>query len=376
LNCSEIAQDRLIKVAGFGGLLLFPRFSLAQQPEISTMPTIADKNSLLKKASDKAIIDELWARVPQAATKSLKDLPHISSAKLAAIMKEREKPKRRFLESVDTESLIEAIRFRDKSVYQTDDRQDMYEVKDADVLRNADGVVALIETSKLREEGKQKIRIITEKFGIAQRLCPTEIFFDQPTAAWCTGFLIDEDIIVTAGHCVSQNTINKFKYVFGFRMLAKDNAVTLVNKEEVYSAKEIIGRTFTPDGADWALVRLGKKVDIKSHPPLQFRQGAQKISNDQAVYVLGYPSGLPLKYAGNAKVIENSHTDYFAANLDTFGGNSGSPVFNSDHKVEGILVRGDADFVPKDDCFVRRICPQNSDCVGEACTRINQVKTV
>lgn len=43
---------------------------------------------------------------------------------------------------------------------------------------------------------------------------------------------------------------------------------------------------------------------------------------------------------------DNSNPLYFSSNLDTFGGNSGSVVFDADSGlVEGILVRGDQDFV-------------------------------
>ena len=61
--------------------------------------------------------------------------------------------------------------------------------------------------------------------------------------------------------------------------------------------------------------------------------------------MLGYPSVLPLKYTYNAKVVNDSNIKYFEADLDAFGGNSGSAVFNDDGEVTGILVRGYSDFV-------------------------------
>ncbi len=61
--------------------------------------------------------------------------------------------------------------------------------------------------------------------------------------------------------------------------------------------------------------------------------------------VIGRPSGLPTKVADGAQV--RSVNDVFlVANLDTYGGNSGSAVFNAvTGVVEGILVRGDTDYV-------------------------------
>ena len=74
---------------------------------------------------------------------------------------------------------------------------------------------------------------------------------------------------------------------------------------------------------------------------------------------MGHPSGLPLKYADGARVFETEN-DYFSTNLDTFGGNSGSPVFNADTlEVEGILVRGDTDYV------------MDFESNGERCMKVN-----
>ena len=62
--------------------------------------------------------------------------------------------------------------------------------------------------------------------------------------------------------------------------------------------------------------------------------------------VIGHPVGLPLKISAGASVRDASKVGYFVADLDTFGGNSGSPVFNTATKlIEGILVRGDDDFL-------------------------------
>ena len=74
--------------------------------------------------------------------------------------------------------------------------------------------------------------------------------------------------------------------------------------------------------------------------------------------MLGHPSGLPMKYTGGAKAFE-IEDNYFTTNLDSFGGNSGSPVFNAKTlEVEGILVRGDVDYTP-------------DEFEGESCRRVN-----
>jgi V8-like Glu-specific endopeptidase len=81
---------------------------------------------------------------------------------------------------------------------------------------------------------------------------------------------------------------------------------------------------------------------------------------------------LPLKVAENAFVRDNSNSSYMTCNLDTYGGNSGSPVFNSEtHEVEGILVRGETDFEPSGNCNVSLVCP-TTGCRGEDVTRTTE----
>jgi V8-like Glu-specific endopeptidase len=65
------------------------------------------------------------------------------------------------------------------------------------------------------------------------------------------------------------------------------------------------------------------------------------ISCDRPVHVIGHPMGLPLKYAAGARV-RGLEEALFAADLDIYMGNGGSPVFSSDtHQVVGIVTQGD-----------------------------------
>src|SRR6185503_5205699 len=101
-------------------------------------------------------------------------------------------------------------------------------------------------------------------------------------------------------------------------------------------------------GADWALVRLDHAVT--NHHPLAIRRRG-KLKKGARLFVIGHPVGLPTKIAGGARVRTASTNGFFVANLDTFGGNSGSAVFNAwSGRVEGILVRGDVDFERRGEC--------------------------
>jgi len=80
-----------------------------------------------------------------------------------------------------------------------------------------------------------------------------------------------------------------------------------------------------------------------------------------------------LKYAAGAQVRDNQSDLYIVCNLDTYGGNSGSPVINDDdpHEIEGILVRGDTDFNQVGNCQRSNVCP-NTGCRGEDVTRATE----
>ncbi len=90
--------------------------------------------------------------------------------------------------------------------------------------------------------------------------------------------------------------------------------------------------------------------------------------------MIGHPTGIPTKVAGGAFVRDNSNDKFFVANLDTFGGNSGSAVVNSETGVvEGILVRGENDYVTEGGCSVPQVCTMDG-CRGEDVTRITNIK--
>jgi hypothetical protein len=258
-----------------------------------------------------------------------------------------------------------------KVVYGNDDRVDVVDHPNADFRKYANSVAAMISKSSISIEGI----LSGESLGNKYNLCSDERFRDQKVIASCTGFLVDDDLIVTAGHCVGRTgqCDSNSQWVFGYSGTSYE-----VNPDDIYNCSEIVSSEWN-DGIDldYALVRLDRKVNARR--PLKFRLGG-KVSDSANLVVMGHPTGLPLKIADNASVRENNLLNYFVANLDTFGGNSGSPVINVDSGiVEGILVRGEEDYITVEDprgggsCRVANEC-SDSGCDGEESTRITLVK--
>lgn len=253
-------------------------------------------------------------------------------------------------------------------IYGKDNRLDIYRISKKEILANADATVSLWNKTDLFQVKDSKSTILlTTPFGLGMYLCKDEPFWNQVTGPHCSGFLVGEDIVVTAGHCIkTKEEMLQKAFVFGFKMTNASTPVNKVSVDNVYYPVEIISRVLT-SGADYCVVRLDRKV--KGVKPMVLAKENAKVGD--SIYVLGHPSGLPLKYADDAKVISVT-TTYFSASLDTYGGNSGSPVFNNNHEVVGILVGGATDYIYDIDrkCVCSNTKPNESN-TGEDVTNIS-----
>ena len=259
--------------------------------------------------------------------------------------------------------------FSAKVIYGEDDRKDIYEIEDERLLHLAEGTAVLMDSFNLQKEGDQ-YNIKAASFKSTFNLCEEERFADQDTAGFCSGFLVGPKTLVTAGHCIRrENDCKSTNFVFGYAINEKDaKSPQSVHADQVYSCSKLVKSFVESRGADYAVIELDREVVGRT--PLSFRTEGQ-ISTDDALVVIGHPSGIPTKVAGGANV-RSQDNGFFVANLDTYGGNSGSAVFNSKTGVvEGILVRGERDFVYKGNCRVSNVCADN-ECRGEDVTRITE----
>ncbi len=259
----------------------------------------------------------------------------------------------------------------DKGIYGRDDRRDVFDASPEE-RRLADSVASLWPSKYVRENDRTwNYTLITTNFGDGLDLCPGEKFIGQPSGSGlCSGSLVGGDLIMTAGHCVKdQANCDAVKIVFGFAI--KDpgaGAPTRIDADNVYSCKKIVTRAKVIDGPDYALIQLDRPVSGRK--PLEINRG-RSVKKGDKVMVIGHPASLPLKIAGGATVRNVSPRGYFVTDLDTFGGNSGSPVFNAaTGLIEGILVRGDEDFnMPDQGCTTMAVYPQNGG-RGEVATKV------
>lgn len=259
-----------------------------------------------------------------------------------------------------------------KVIYGEDNRVDVFQSTNAMYVELAKSTAGMVPRYSLTENNDGTTTL--EGGSLESRgMCASERFAKQPTAAFCSGFLVGEDLLVTAGHCIkSQADCNKYRWVFDYKVSSDDQDSVTVSTENVYSCSKVINQILDQtSNNDFALIQLDRKVTDRR--VLTYRESG-RISKGDKLVVIGHPSGLPTKIADGASV-KSLSKNFFSADLDTYGGNSGSAVFNADTGIiEGILVRGanDYNYDSARGCSVSNVMSQNAG-KGEDVTYITNI---
>lgn len=265
-----------------------------------------------------------------------------------------------------------------KSIYGDDDRIDFNQLTNASHIQWALATAAMIPSYIIRESDDINVSKIKAHMLQQTGVCEYERFSRQLVAADCSGFLVSDKLLVTAGHCVRNNSDCKgWRWVFDYRQSEnyKIGRTIKIANSSIYRCNRIVKRALNAKD-DFAVIELDRPVVDREF--LEVRRVGQ-LSLDEALTIVGHPSGLPVKVAPNAEVLSvDSSKSYFSASTDSFAGNSGSPVINSlTGVVEGILVRGEEDYHYENrngkKCLVPTVCSQDRECEGEAVTKISIV---
>lgn len=235
------------------------------------------------------------------------------------------------------------------AIYGEDNRMDVYAVTNPLFVSLAKSTAAMIDKSNIKSSGKESV-ITGKLLGDMFNLCPEERFRNQPVAANCSGTLVAPDVIMTAAHCydLAKQTCKDYVWVFDYKVSKENQSSVTVSSDKVYECQEVLLKEMNiNEGIDHALIKLKRKVSDRDFA--QLRSKGSVTVNDSLV-LIGHPSGLPTKIAGDAyvlSVLKNS----FLTNVDAFSINSGSGVFNATTgEVEGILSSGRPDYDGKGNC--------------------------
>lgn len=239
-----------------------------------------------------------------------------------------------------------------------DDRKDISKDEsenDKNLFALSKSVVALVKSHNLKEENDRnlwvgKVMSLDKSLDYTKKdLIPDNKpnmkwknslkFTKQSALSFCTGFYIGNRLILTAGHCVQKNNnCDDFKIVFDYKV-EKNHSNKITNyfpSKNVYHCKKVISRGNSSN--DHAILELDR--DVIGRAPVQLNLNS-RLENNSTLFMIGHPTGLPMKFSGYTSKVDNGGVKMINAQLDSFRGNSGGPIFNSKtSKVEGILVQG------------------------------------
>lgn len=259
-----------------------------------------------------------------------------------------------------------------KVIYNTDTRVEINAESPAELMQFIkQRTLAITHNANLFYQPEGKVIIMPRHYGRAFKLCADERFFEQPSLANCSASVIGKDLVLTAGHCISENNCRYMKFISDFTMLDDGKNPVHTKLENIYACKKVVYENDDPK-ADIAIIQIDREF---VHSPLKLAE--QALTTQDEILAVGFPSGLPMKSSGLGPVRTVSPT-MIVAELETYGGNSGSPIFkkNSD-LIEGVLVAGETDFEEDktNKCYRSKVC-LDKDCSGEEIISAELIKTI
>lgn len=258
-----------------------------------------------------------------------------------------------------------------KVIYGKDTRVEVYS-SDKVWQERAKSTAALIALDSLVfDKARGTYQVSTDglqSMGERLNLCSDVRYNEQINISMCSGFLVKDDVLLTAGHCATEDMKNicssgKYAWVFGYQARKGEDTKNIeIDKNDVVKCSKVLQATMNRT-VDFAVIKLSRK--LKRRPLLLNK--TKKVTSKEKLVVIGTPWGLPTKVTLDGQIINNKEKYFFTAALDTFQGNSGSAVFNnSTGLVEGILVRGKTDAVMDENNYCRRV--NHCDDRGDNCS--------
>lgn len=211
-----------------------------------------------------------------------------------------------------------------------------------------------------------KARIKTENLKTVEELinlCDGEKYASEYSYGQCSGFLVDKDIMVSAGHCFIGTSIDihqacsNFSWVFDL-----DKKSEFIEEENIYKCQKILTHSINEEtGEDFIIFKLDRNVKGRSPLQIDYNYVPNKFTD---ISIIGHPLGMRKMIAKDKGTIQLDFKDKlnFYYLLDTFPSNSGSPIINQNNgKVIGIHVAGDRNYLTKDET---KGCYRYTNCIG------------
>jgi len=238
-----------------------------------------------------------------------------------------------------------------------------------EILELATGVALIVNKSRTVEQLLKLTQIDDRRFPTSNHMkqhppvCGNFRLKDQLSAPDnCTGFLVGENLLMTAGHCIDdiEQFCSDHAIVFDFyqRVVQEESkSASIVNVE---CEKVVLHKHNRP--FDYAVLKLKQRVKNRHIFSIDKKPYKQKGKD---VFVMGHPLGTPMKITEPDILIKIEKDGLISTGLDLFAGNSGSPLIaQRTHKVLGIVSHGPFDF----DYDSEHRCAVEKDCTDGSCS--------
>ena len=152
-------------------------------------------------------------------------------------------------------------------------------------------------------------------------------------AGRCTGWLIGDDTVVTAGHCVhSGGTSGSWYPVSSYEIYpGRDESIAPYGSCDAMWLASVKGWTEQQDeNYDYGVIKLDCDVGTTTGYFGFFWKKGKKSMKKYPAAISGYPGDKPLSQWQSHDIARVSNNKQIFYNNDTFGGMSGSPVWFDD----------------------------------------------
>ena len=248
-------------------------------------------------------------------------------------------------------------------VYGEDDRLDVADHPNAALRTLADNAVVTLMSRSAVAYRNGQFQFAGSTLGQSQDLCAGERFRDQPSAGSCSGTLIADDLVLTAGHCITNNaSCRSTVIVFDYQW--ENGGLGPIGDDDVYNCRGVVARAESESPTlDYAVIQLDRPVTGRT--PATVRDARGSLQAGAGITIIGSPWGLPQKIDDGGSVRDPNRGTVFVGTPDSFAGNSGSGIFrDGDLDLVGILISGEADEVADGNCYRVRVCAEDG-CAGE-----------
>jgi|GEM_PF-1061554 len=208
-------------------------------------------------------------------------------------------------------------------------------------------------------------------------LCPDQPFAFDPLVGQCSGTLIDDDLVLTAGHCIASVPCSEQSWVFNFRKSPSGTLAT-VTSDDVFTCAEVMvqaneGLSWSDN--DYAIIRLDRSARPR-FTPAPVRLQKTSLTAGTRLGLIGSPEGIPTKIDSSGSVRDpEASAVKFNATVDSFPGNSGSGVYETgSYQVVGVVVAGETfDYAVRQGvgCSDYRTC-SDTGCLGVQVVKVFQ----